>query len=127
MRFLLLILIFAAGELVADPKSHYMIHCMGCHLMDGQGQPPDVPVLDNELGHLIRTAAGREYLIRVPGAAQSPVNDAELAAVINWMLERYSTETLPASFRPYTEDEISRHRPNILADPVKFKAEISGR
>ena len=127
MRLLLLLFLLCSAELRADPKSHYMIHCMGCHLMDGQGQPPDVPVLDESLGRLIESDAGRAYLVRVPGAAQAPINDAELAGVINWMLNKYSAATLLDSFTPYTESEVRQHRHQILADPLKFKAALTGK
>lgn len=124
MRLLLLLIAFTAGELAADPKSHYMIHCMGCHLADGSGQPPDVPVLDEQLGSLVASGVGRSYLIRVPGAAQAPLDDVELAGVINWMLDKYSRDTLPADFEPFTKEEVSHHRHHILSDPVRFKAEM---
>ena len=31
----------------ASPKTDYMIHCMGCHAMNGQGMPPEVPRTEN--------------------------------------------------------------------------------
>ena len=127
MRLLLLFLLFASAELLADPKSHYMIHCMGCHLMHGTGQPPDVPVLDEGLGKLVDSQAGRAYLVRVPGAAQAPIDNAELAEVINWMLNEYSARTLPEDFSPFTEKEVGLHRSQILADPVKFKETLTGK
>lgn len=125
MRILLVFVICLTGfSLQADPKSHYMIHCMGCHLADGSGQPPDVPVLDESLGDLIQSDAGRAFLIRVPGAAQAPISDADLAGVINWMLQKYSAESLPEDFVPFSEREVAQHRGNILADPIRFKATL---
>lgn len=119
-RFLILLFLFSA-DLTADPESHYMIHCMGCHLADGAGLPPEVPAFGNQLGRFAQTDRGRAYLIRVPGAAQSPINDQALADVINWMLYRYSAATLPEDFRPFDEDEVARHRENILKDPQRLR------
>ena len=98
----------------ADPKSHYMIHCMGCHLMNGQGVPPEVPGFNKEFALLAQTGAGRSYLVRVPGASQSPISDAELAELLNWMLDKYAPGQ---DITPYTASEITRHRTKILADP----------
>ena len=126
MRVTLMFLFLLLGvSLQAEPKSHYMIHCMGCHLSDGSGQPPDVPIFDKNLGLLVQSELGRAYLVRVPGAAQAPINDAELAAVINWMLSEYSAETIPDDFIPYDADEVARYRSTILINPVELKASLT--
>ncbi len=57
MRWTLLLLTLLSLTLLcafaaADPRSHYMIHCMGCHLNDGRGLPPEVPAFDNKLAIL---------------------------------------------------------------------------
>lgn len=98
----------------ADPGSHYMIHCMGCHLMNGQGLPPEVPGFNEALARLAQTEAGRSYLVRVPGASQSPISDADLAELLNWMLDKYAPgqdATL------YTASEVTRYRTETLTDP----------
>ena len=59
-------------------------------------RPPD---FRDSVGHFTRLPAGREYLIRVPGAAS--VSDADLAAVLNWVLASFSAAQLPADFQPY--------------------------
>lgn len=118
---LTLLTVWAIQDAAADPKSHYMIHCMGCHLADGSGKPPDVPAFDGQLGQFVETEAGRAYLVRVPGAAQSLINNEDLAAVINWMLYRYSMKTLPADFQPFTTEEVARHRIDILAKPIVLR------
>jgi hypothetical protein len=50
----------------------------------------------------------------VPGTAQSSLTDAEVAGVLNWMLETFSAEQLPADFEPYTEEEVARLRVPLL-------------
>ena len=77
---------------------------------------------------------GREYLIRVPGVATSPLSDADLAEVMNWMLWRFDKEHLPANFRPFTAAEIGRaaiaaacvSRPPAMRSDLLSKAEASG-
>ena len=70
----------------ADTKTDYLLHCSGCHLPDGSGAPDDVPSLRDGLGWIVSVAEGRGYLVRVPGSSQALLNDAELAALINWVL-----------------------------------------
>lgn len=118
MRLIPAVLLLIAIQTTADPKSNYMIHCMGCHLPDGRGMPPEVPEFNEELGTIVRTERGRAYLVRVPGAAQSPLSDHELASVLNWMLTRYSSDSLPESFEPYSSVEVSKYRSQVLADPL---------
>jgi len=111
----------AAG---ADPRSDYLMHCAGCHLADASGLPPDVPSLAGPLGRIVSSPAGRDYVARVPGAAQAPLSDDELAAVLNWLLVEFNRATLPADFRPLRAAEVARSRARVLADPVKLRNEL---
>jgi len=108
----------------ADARSDYLLHCAGCHRPDGTGLPPDVPSLSGPLGQIVASPAGRDYLARVPGAAQAPLTDAELAAVLNWVLAEFNADTLPASFSPLQGEEVGASRARVLADPLKLRNEI---
>ncbi|MBI2993078.1 MAG: hypothetical protein HYY48_02740 [Gammaproteobacteria bacterium] len=94
----------------------YMLNCQGCHQPDGAGSPGAVPRLRDHLGGFVRVPGGREYLVRVPGAALSALDDAGLAAVLNWMLRDFSAAELPADFVPYDAAEVGRLRREPLAD-----------
>jgi hypothetical protein len=83
-----------------------------------------VPTLVGSIGPLAGTAEGRDYLARVPGAAQAPISDAELAAVLNWILEVYNADTVPVDFQPLTAEEISASRPSALADPRRARSRL---
>jgi hypothetical protein len=72
----------------------------------------------------VASAAGRDYVARVPGAAQTPLSDDELAAVLNWVLMEFNRETLPAGFRPLSGSEVAKSRARALADPLKLRAEL---
>ena len=109
---------------IADTRTDYLLHCSGCHLPDGSGAPDDVPSLRNNLGWIVRVAEGRDYLVRVPGSSQALLNDAELAAVINWVLTEFNAETLADDFKPLTAREVVRARSDVLMDPLKFRAEL---
>lgn len=109
------------------PSVNYMLHCMGCHLADGSGGPPDVPDVRGEMGCLLAVDGGREYLVQVPGAAQAPITNAELAAVVNYMLEAFSGHTLPQEYAPLTEEEVASWRKDWLPDVAAVRETLLAR
>ena len=124
-RWLLLaaILFIAAPSVRADPKTDYLLHCSGCHLPDGRGHSPAVPTLHDVIGRLVAEPSGRSYIVRVPGASQVPINDKKLTELVNWILMEFNSDTLPDNFKPLTVNEVKRARSQVLADPVKYRAE----
>ena len=110
---------------------NYMLHCMGCHLPDGSGGPPDVPDVRGEMGRLLAVEGGREYLVQVPGASQAPISDKELAEVVNYMLVTFNAHTLPGDYVPLSEDEVSTWRadwlPDVAAAREKLLAHLAER
>jgi len=108
----------------ADSRSDYLLHCGGCHRADGRGLPPSIPSLVGSLGYLAGIPEGRDYMARVPGAAQAPLSDEELAAVLNWVLWEFNAATLPEAFEPLGGAEVGASRSHVLADPLKRRSEI---
>ncbi len=105
----------AAVSQAGVPASEaYVLHCSGCHGPSGAGHPDFVPDL-REIGALLDRPGGRAYLARVPGVAQAPVADAELADLLNWVLTEISR--VP-DLHPYGADEIGAFRREPLRDPV---------
>ncbi len=93
-----------ADALWQAARADYVLQCAGCHRVDGRGSTPHgIPDFRNSVGAFTHLPAGREYLIRVPGAAYSQLSNAELANVLNWLLHTFSPAQLPAGFSPYTE------------------------
>ena len=117
-------LLIAAPTAQADPEVDYLLHCSGCHLPDGSGLQNVVPTLHDVIGRMVAEPVGRAYIVRVPGVSQAPINDRKLTEVINWMLTEFSSETLPKNFKPLTVREVSRARSQLLADPLKYRAEL---
>ncbi|HEY8494034.1 MAG TPA: hypothetical protein VIN04_09080 [Myxococcota bacterium] len=107
----------AGARTLAGPELDYVLQCMGCHLEDGSGAPGHgVPSLVG-VGRFLRAPGGRAYLVRVPGVAHAPLDDAALAALLNWMLARFDPETAGApDFVPYEADEVARLRAEPLLD-----------
>ena len=124
-RAVLLIALLGLGSnvLAASPHINYLLYCTGCHAVDGSGKPPNVPSLRHELGRMISVPEMRSYLVRIPGASQAPISDADLTDVINWLLHEFNSDTLPPNFEEYSLEEVSSARRNILADPLKYRAE----
>src|SRR5215831_10634683 len=126
-RLLRLAVTLAAGALSAgvraSPAQDYMLYCMGCHGAQAQGVPGRVPPLAGTLALFMRTAEGRDYVLRVPGAANSALPDAQLAGVLNWLAASYgaSGTTPPA---PFTVDEVTKVRRTPLADVQARRREV---
>jgi hypothetical protein len=59
---------------------------------------------------LAGTPAGRRFLVQVPGSAQSTLSDAELAEVLNWMVENLSAHPAGRKVAPFTAAEVARYR-----------------
>ena len=104
----------------------YLLHCSGCHRADGTGSAPDVPSLRGAVGSLVATPEGREYIARVPEVAQSPLDDDDLAKLLNWILQEFNADTLPEGFRPLEGAEVGTARARILADPLRAREKIVG-
>ncbi len=108
----------------ADARTDYMLNCQGCHGDDGRGSPGNVPDLRDELGRFLNVSGGRRYLVQVPGARNAPLDDAALAAVLNWMLPSFSAATLPRDFEPYTGTEVAQWRREAPADVAAERSRL---
>ena len=98
-----------------------MLHCSGCHRVDGSGVEGIAPDL-REIGPLFATPAGRAYLARVPGVAQAPLDDASLARLLNWVLrELAGTPPIPA----YSAQEMAQLRKDPLRDPLAARRALN--
>jgi len=108
--------VFCATGAFADARQDYILNCMGCHLVDGVGKPPSIPRLAGRVGYYLTIPQGRAYLAQVPGAANSLLTDAQLAAVLNWVVAEYAGPSMPASFAPYETVEVAGYRAARPAD-----------
>ena len=101
-----------------------MLHCMGCHVADGSGSPGRVPSVRDSVAALSASAAGRRFLVQVPGAAQSPLSDLELAQVLSWMIRNLSARPVSSDFRDFTAEEVARYRKTPLVDVPGTRAQL---
>lgn len=127
MRRLLPAILLLSGAAAADPHTDYMLYCRGCHLHTGEAVPSAyVPSL-HELAPFLASAAGREYLVRVPGVSQTPISNERLAAVMNWVLAEFNADSLPEDFEPYTADEVGAARDKVLENPLAAREAVLRR
>ena len=115
----------AHADDVADAtlaRQHWVLNCMGCHTATGGGIPGKVPPLANSLGYFTHLPAGREYVMRVPGASNSALSDQDLADVLNWVLTTMNRDALPRDFKPYTAAEVAAHRRPAFSDVATVRA-----
>ncbi len=82
----------------------------------------------------MRSPAGRDYVLRVPGAANSVLSDERLAAVLNWLAQTFDGDELSQSGAAmFTTAEVTRARhsplPSVLATrrEVVRALELTGR
>lgn len=117
----LIVALTAAGAHAQGYEEHdYILNCSGCHRMDGSGSRT-VPSLV-AMAELAGKPGAREYWVRVPGAAQAPLSDARLAALMNWLVKRF-TGKRPA----YTAEEVGKLRSEPLRNPVAKRREIGSK
>ena len=112
------------GVASASPGQDYMLYCMGCHGAQAQGVPGTIPPLAHALGRYMRSPLGRDYVLRVPGAANSVLSDAQLAAVLNWIAAQFDASDLSSEVPWFTTEEVTRSRHTPLADVLSTRREV---
>jgi mono/diheme cytochrome c family protein len=109
----------------ASPNQDYVLYCMGCHGPQAEGVPGKVPPLAHALGRYMRTPAGRNYVLRVPGAANSVLSDAQLAGVLNWLAQTFNADELSNGDAPlFTTAEVKSLRRTPLPSVLATRREV---
>lgn len=115
----------AGDRNAARARTDYMLHCSGCHGMDGLGKPEKgIPRFADQVGHFLRLPEGRAFVMQVPGLLGVRLPDERAAAVTNWMIREFAGASLPTDFTPYSADEARRHRESRPADIIGRRDEI---
>jgi hypothetical protein len=104
---------------------NWTLNCQGCHRPDGTGSAGTAPSLAGTVARFLSVPGGREYLGRVPGVATSPLSNADLSEVMNWMLWRFDQAHMPPDFRPFTAAEVGQLRTAPLRlEASQMRAEL---
>jgi len=115
---------------LTTPQSDYVEHCSGCHGMQGNSAPAEIPVLRDRVGYFMCTKEGREYLIRLPNVAYSAISDnQQLADMMNFVVFGLGGSSAPRDARPFTAAEVARLRTRALATQslIAVRAEVVGK
>ncbi|PZU74674.1 MAG: cytochrome C [Rhizobium sp.] len=99
-----------AGALTSA-QSNYIEYCSGCHGIQGRSRPTPLPELRDRVGYFMCTPQGREYLVRLPNVAHAPIpDDADLAALMNFVVFGLGGASVPKGSRPFEADEVGSLR-----------------
>jgi hypothetical protein len=97
-----------------DVETNYRLYCMGCHVADGSGLEGKVPSIRGTLVPLAQHPEGRQFLVQVPGVAQSPLSNADVAALLNWMIANLAARPASRPIAAFTPYEVARYRAKRL-------------
>jgi cytochrome c553 len=64
----------------------YLERCGGCHGIEGVSAQELVPTLRHRAGYFLCTRLAREYLVRLPSVATSPLSDEAVANLMNFVV-----------------------------------------
>ena len=100
----------------APSQNDYVLACAGCHGLDGASHSRVVPRLKGRAGYYLADAEGRAYLSRLPNVAFSTLSDAQLAAVLNYIVFDLGEGSAPAGVKPYAGAEVAKWRKQPLTE-----------
>ena len=113
-----------ALAVTSSARGHYVLHCAGCHRVDGSGTPARyVPDL-RHLGQFLQLDGGRAFVIGVPGVMGSGLSDAQVAEVANWLLATMARDSVPEGHQPYTAAEVAAARQRPMADVAAVRQRL---
>lgn len=109
-----------------QPRTNFILRCVGCHGMDGAGsEKGGIPDFRNYVGAFSRDEAGRTYVMHVPGVVNAGLSDAEIAEVMNYVMTTFGGPSLPDDYRPFDTAEVGRLRAVPVEDVVAFRRELA--
>ncbi len=112
---------------LTTPQSDYVEHCSGCHGMQGNSAPAEIPVLRDRVGYFMCTREGREYLIRLPNVAYSAITDnQQLADMMNFVVFGLGGNSAPKDAKPFAAAEVAKLRTRALGTQslIAARAEV---
>lgn len=108
----------AAGNGAA--RSDYILHCSGCHTMNGQGTVSGgIPAFPDSIEHIAGLDDGRTYMVHVPGVISNNLTDAEIADVLNYILDQWGDGE-----NHFSPAEVTRRRAERIGDVVVYRRSL---
>ena len=107
----------------SSARSQYVLHCAGCHGLDGSGAPQaQVPDM-RSLAVFLKLDGGREFLLKIPGVMGSGLDDQSVANVSNWVFANL-VENKPEKFQEFTAAEVAKARQSPLNDVALARTKL---
>lgn len=101
----------AAGPPIMGGQALYLLRCGGCHGIQGVSVPKAIPSLRGRAGAFLCTPAGRDYMLRLPNVQMALIrDDADLAAVMNFVAFDLGGRSAPAGARRFSAAEVAATR-----------------
>jgi len=109
-----------------SPRATYLGRCGGCHGVDGHSADGLVPDLKDSAGYFLCDEETRGYAARLPNVAFSQISDADLAAMLNYVMFDLGGKSAPAGAAAYTAVEMGRLRrqPLTITDLKAYRREV---
>lgn len=126
LPLLLALLCGSTPSIAFDALTNYRLYCMGCHVADGSGLEGKVPSLRETLVPLAERAAGRRFLVQVPGVALSPLSDEDVAVLLNWMVLTLTDRPPSQPVQEFTQDEVGSYRSERLVTVRETREKVLG-
>jgi len=126
-----LALVAGFAALLASPADaleanvNYALKCLGCHTADGVSpEHGRIPPLLDVVGYFTITPEARRYMANVPGIVNSGLDEAETAALLNWVVKTYGRASYPENFKPFDGAEVAALREKRVDDPMRLREEV---
>lgn len=126
LPLLCLVLAPAGSAEQTRERFHYQLFCQGCHSPEGTGYR-GVPALKDFVGFYLEEPEARAFLLRVPGVANAPLDDAALARLMNWIALRFAGSSLPATWQRYSAQEVAEFRGQRIDRLPQYRAALLER
>jgi len=62
--------------------------------------------------------------MHVPGVVNSSLTNAEIAAVMNYVMQTFGGPSLPADYKPFTVEEVDALRTHPVEDVVAYRRDV---
>ena len=110
-----------------SPRSLYLLRCSGCHRPDGGGAiSAGVPPFPGFIAPMTSDPMGRTYVTHVPGITGSGLDDAQIASVLNYVLDTWSGDGAGRT-RKFTPEEVAQRRAIPVSDVVSYRRALVAR